>query len=246
METHRSYIWCHQEPTRSTGTRQGIHDTTSQRMCCGKWSALWTSYVILKQVPAHECKSISRNLSTFGPMLLGTFFCLSGGGEYPGKVCDVGFETFCIYTSGSNINRPQSTVTSERKWSKRSLVWWCGQEWGPLLLCRLPLPFFRSFARTMNEKEVPATVAQHIIIKFLVKENVGPTEIWTRLYSQYVELTLSKTQVKVWHRKFWKGREAVENTSHQRRPWTSINSSNVAAVRKLIEDNCCLTIIQIS
>jgi hypothetical protein len=73
MGTHRSYIWCHQEPTRSAGTRQGIQDATSQRMCCGKRSALWTSYVILKRVPAHERKSISRNLFTLGPMLIGTF-----------------------------------------------------------------------------------------------------------------------------------------------------------------------------
>jgi len=49
MGTHRSYIWCHQEPTRSAGTSQGIHDATSQRMWCGKWSALWISYVILKK-----------------------------------------------------------------------------------------------------------------------------------------------------------------------------------------------------
>jgi len=45
MGTHRSYIWCPQEPSRSAGTRRGIHDATSQRMCCSKWSALWTSYV---------------------------------------------------------------------------------------------------------------------------------------------------------------------------------------------------------
>jgi hypothetical protein len=32
-------------------------------------------------------------------MLIGNF-CLSGGGEYPGKVCDIGFETSCI-TLGS-------------------------------------------------------------------------------------------------------------------------------------------------
>ena len=76
MGTHRSYIWCHQEPTRPTGTRQGIHDATSQWLCCGKWSALWTSYVILKRVPAHERKSISRNLFVFGPMLIGTFLLI--------------------------------------------------------------------------------------------------------------------------------------------------------------------------
>jgi hypothetical protein len=38
---------------------------------------------------------VSRYLFTFGPMLIRTF-CLSGSGEYPGKVCDIGFETLCI------------------------------------------------------------------------------------------------------------------------------------------------------
>ena len=78
--TDRSYIWCHQEPTRPTGTRQRIHDATSQWMCCGKWSALWTSYVIVKRVPKHERKSISRNLFIFGPMLIGTFLLILGWG----------------------------------------------------------------------------------------------------------------------------------------------------------------------
>ena len=80
MGTDRSYIWCHQEPTRPIGTRQGIHDATSQWMCCGKWSALWTSYVIFKRVPAHERKSISWNLFIFGPMLIGTFLLILGWG----------------------------------------------------------------------------------------------------------------------------------------------------------------------
>ena len=52
--------------------------------------------MILKRVPAHERKSISRNLFIFGPMLIRTF-CLFWGGEYPGKVCDIGFSTPCIY-----------------------------------------------------------------------------------------------------------------------------------------------------
>jgi len=35
--------------------------------------------------PVHFWTHVDRN------------FCLSGGGEYPGKVCDIGFETLCIY-----------------------------------------------------------------------------------------------------------------------------------------------------
>jgi len=60
MGTNRSNIWRYQEPTRSAGTCQGIHEATYERMCCGKWSALRTSYVITQWIPAHERKWISE------------------------------------------------------------------------------------------------------------------------------------------------------------------------------------------
>jgi hypothetical protein len=90
METYRSYIWYHQEPTRSAGTRQGMHDVTSQRI------ALWTSYVILKRVPAHERQSVSGNLFTFGPMLIGTFL-LKWGWGIPRKSLWHRFWDTCMY-----------------------------------------------------------------------------------------------------------------------------------------------------
>jgi len=83
------------------------------------------------------------------------------------------------------------------------------------------------------------------VIKFLTNENVGPNEIWCRLRAQYGESTLSKTQVKFWHKEFRGGREAVQNTSHLRRPRTSISPENIAAVRDLIEGNRWLTVVEI-
>jgi hypothetical protein len=69
---------------------------TSQRTCCGKWSALWTSYVILKRVPAHACKSISRNLFTFRPMLIGTFLRKWGWGIHRKRLWHRFWDTRCI------------------------------------------------------------------------------------------------------------------------------------------------------
>ena len=86
----------------------------------------------------------------------------------------------------------------------------------------------------MGETEVPITVAQRVVIKFLTNENGGPNEIWRRLRAQYGDSTLSKTQVKFWHKEFRGGREAVQNTSHWRRPRTSIRAQNIAVVRDLI------------
>jgi len=58
---------------------------------------------------------------------------------------------------------------------------------------------------------VPVTIAQRVVIKFLTNENVGPNEIWHRLRAQYRESTLSKTQVKFWHKEFRGGRDAKQN-----------------------------------
>jgi len=90
----------------------------------------------------------------------------------------------------------------------------CGGECGPTSpRCQtLPSPQLVEFK--MSEKEVPVTIAQRVVIKFLTNEN-GPNEIWHRLRAQYGESTLSKTQVKVWHKEFRGGRDAVQNTSHQ-------------------------------
>ena len=79
--------------------------------------------------------------------------------------------------------------------------------WGPSSpRCQtLPSPQLVEFK--MSEREVPITIAQHVVIKFLTNEKVGPIEIWRRLHTQYRESTLSKTQVKFWHKEFrWRKR----------------------------------------
>jgi len=62
----------------------------------------------------------------------------------------------------------------------------------------------------MSETEVPITIAQRVVIKFLTNENVGPNEIWCRLRAQYGESTLWMTQAKFWHKEFRGGRDAVQ------------------------------------
>ena len=63
----------------------------------------------------------------------------------------------------------------------------------------------------MSKQEVRKSVAQHIIIKFLLKEGTKSAEILRRLCAQFGEETLSKTQVYEWRKKIVAGREAVES-----------------------------------
>ena len=86
----------------------------------------------------------------------------------------------------------------------------------------------------MSEKEVPVSVAQRIIIRFLVKEEVKSAEIYRRLEAQFDSECLSSTQVYEWCSSFRKGRARVENEPHQRRSRTSVNDSNTKAVENII------------
>ena len=91
---------------------------------------------------------------------------------------------------------------------------WCGGEWGSCSPRRQTLPSPQLVEFKMSERVVPITIAQRVVIKFLTNEN-GPNGIWRRLHAQYGESTLSKMQVKFWHKEFRGERDAVQNTSHQ-------------------------------
>ena len=87
--------------------------------------------------------------------------------------------------------------------------------WGPTSPRRQTLPSPQLVEIKMSEREVPVTIAQRVVIKFLTYENVGPNEIWRRLCAQYGESTLSKMQVKFWHKEFRGGRDDVQKRGCQ-------------------------------
>lgn len=97
----------------------------------------------------------------------------------------------------------------------------------------------------MIEQEVPTTVAQCIIIRFLANKGVKPTEILTRLQAEFGDDALSRIQVFDWIKKFRSGHDAVKNKSHERRPRSNV-TENIQAVRKLVEDERRLTVVEIS
>ncbi|KAJ8962762.1 hypothetical protein NQ318_001161 [Aromia moschata] len=57
----------------------------------------------------------------------------------------------------------------------------------------------------MSKKRMHVSVEQRIIIKFLAKDGVNPTEMLRRLQTQFRDNTLSKTCVFAWHKEFSEG-----------------------------------------
>jgi hypothetical protein len=95
----------------------------------------------------------------------------------------------------------------------------------------------------MAGQEVPSSVAQRIIIKFLTKEGVIPSEIFTRFQAQFGDECLSQPRVFSWAKSFREGRDHVENEPHARRPRTSVNPENVLKIGELIRANRRITVL---
>jgi hypothetical protein len=86
----------------------------------------------------------------------------------------------------------------------------------------------------MAEQEVPSSVAQHVVIKFVMKEGVIPSEIFTRLQARFGDECLSQPRVHSWPKSFRQGRDCVENKPHACRPRTSVNPDNVLKIGEII------------
>jgi hypothetical protein len=97
----------------------------------------------------------------------------------------------------------------------------------------------------MAEQAVPNSVVQHIIIKFLTKEGVNPSEIFTRLQAQFGDECLSQPRVFSWAKSFREGRDHVENEPHARQPRTSVNQDNVLKIGELIRANHRITVLEL-
>jgi hypothetical protein len=97
----------------------------------------------------------------------------------------------------------------------------------------------------MADQEVPSSVAQRIIIKFLTKEGVIPYEIFIRLQAHFGDEYLSQPRVFGWTKSFREGRDRVENKPHTRRPRTSVNPDNVLKIGELILANRRITVLEL-
>jgi histone-lysine N-methyltransferase SETMAR len=98
----------------------------------------------------------------------------------------------------------------------------------------------------MAMQAVTNSVAQRIIIKFLTKEGIIPSEIFTRLQAQFGDECLSQPRVFSWAKSFGKGRDRVENEPDSRRLRTSVNPENFLKIGKIIRANRRVTVLKLS
>src|SRR5881396_404654 len=70
-------------------------------------------------------------------------------------------------------------------------------------------------------------IEKRAAIKFCVKSGLGPCEMLDMMKRAYGEECLSKTTIFQWHKKFRKGRTALEDDERSGRPKTTTTDENV-------------------
>ncbi len=87
---------------------------------------------------------------------------------------------------------------------------------------------------------------QHVSLKFLVKSGETPIQCWHSLRRVWGDEMMSKTQVRVWHKRFLAGQEEVKDAPRSGRPRTRRTASNVRLIQGLIQENGHLSLTDLS
>ena len=90
------------------------------------------------------------------------------------------------------------------------------------------------------------TTVQRINLKFLVRLGKSPSEAPCRFQQVCKEQSFYPSTVFLWHKRFKKGSEDVEDDSMRRRPSTSTSETNFELVKKMVCEDCRLSMLQIS
>lgn len=89
-------------------------------------------------------------------------------------------------------------------------------------------------------------IEQRVNLKFLIKLKKSPTECFKLLTEVYREVTMSRTRVFEWHKRFSEGREEVDDDEHPGRPSTSKTDENIEKVNEIVRNDRRLSIRMIA
>ncbi len=89
-------------------------------------------------------------------------------------------------------------------------------------------------------------VEQRVTLKFLVKSGKTPIECWRSLHDVWASETMSKTQVRFWHKRFREGDDQVTDAPHPGRPKSQRTPQNITWISTLVEDDARLGVRSLS
>ncbi len=104
---------------------------------------------------------------------------------------------------------------------------------------------FRLFLFLVNP-EITVRGEQRVTLKFLCKSGASPIECWRQLHQVWGDRTMSKTQIRAWHKRFKQGIDAVADLPRTGRPQTARTDENVQMIKGMIDGDGSLSIAEMS
>ncbi len=98
----------------------------------------------------------------------------------------------------------------------------------------------------MVNPEITVRGEQRVTLKFLCRSGASPIECWCKLQEVWGDRTMSKTQFRVWHKRFKDGNDGVSDRPRSGRLRSARTEDNVDMIRGMIEDDGALSITKIS
>ena len=85
-------------------------------------------------------------------------------------------------------------------------------------------------------------IEQRINLKFLVKLNKTASESFQTITENYGEECVLRTRAFEWYKRFFEGRTDVKDDERSGRPSTSKITENIQKIKKILRENCRLSI----
>ncbi len=89
----------------------------------------------------------------------------------------------------------------------------------------------------MAEKGMKCSKDQRTVLKFLVASGNKPIDCWRKLHEVYGDDCLSKTQVRMWHRRICGGDLDVSDKARSGRPVSKCTAAGKQAVQAVLDQN---------
>ncbi len=82
-----------------------------------------------------------------------------------------------------------------------------------------------------------AKIEQRTVLRFLVREGKKPIECWRQMCTVFGAGTMSKTRIRVWHKRFHEGRDTFKDDKHTRHPRSARTPRNIRRVQDALRRN---------
>ncbi len=94
--------------------------------------------------------------------------------------------------------------------------------------------------------EITPRGEQRDTLKFLTKSGCTPIQCWRQLHDVWGDRMMSKTQVRVWHKRFLSGSDTVADLPRSGRPRSVRTQDNVDMIRGMIDGDGSLSITEMA